>query len=70
MSELPGQSGLALPLPHGRVVPFADIGPGTPSGYVLNSRGDALVRASSMTLVFERAREKLHRECRQRVRRR
>jgi hypothetical protein len=26
MSELPGQSGLALPPPYGRVVPIADSG--------------------------------------------
>ena len=46
-------------LPHVRYVPFADIGPATLSGYLFNSGHDfLLVRASSMTLVFERARGK------------
>ena len=52
------ESGLPHREPHFREVPCVDIGPATLSGYLFNSGHDALVRASSMTLAFKRARGK------------
>jgi hypothetical protein len=70
MSDLDLQADEARARRHFREVPFSDIGPAIPSGYFNLGRDVSGSRFFDDSSVPPSAREKLHRECRQRVRRR